>query len=443
MIRIARLVAAFAVVTIIAPPAALGWANGGEGDRYGTHDWILDQALKVLDGRVDGWLDHDLALSYTDDPDYTRDPEANEHTYRAEGRVGGAVDRIAYHFDLAQAAFEAHDYDEASIQIGLMSHYAGDIAEPYQTHMGGIPLGDQAKKYEQLVAPLHRDKNDTPEWSSSRRSVSEIENVRETSAGTAAYSRQFFPELRDRLKSSGFKMTNRISEITGLVFKRAANDLADIIWSISQGVGAQPAIGRIEMDVKWTGVAAGDENTVYVRAFDVDGEPIQGLRIVVDWPTPTGTSTQLLYTLPSGRQKRHQPVGSSPKLVLRPVTATAEVRGDETVAEGAWTISPRLGSGTSGFKTIADDTTVVGGQPVTVTSIARDAHGDAVPNLLVTWTWDFGGTTVHTEAYTNSNGRASSTRTIPGGAADSIVITGRTQAGSTKRSDAVGIHRVG
>ena len=331
MIRAVRaLLAALALATLVAPVPVAGWANNQ--DDYGTHDWVLDQALKVVDGRANGWLDRELALVHTDDPDYTRDPDANEHTYRAEGRVGGAVDRIAYHYDLAQAAFKAHDYDEASIQVGLMSHYVGDLAEPYHTHMGGIPLGDEAKKYEQLVAPLHRDPNDTPKWSSSRRTVDEIANVRETAAGTAAYSRGFFRELRDRLKGSGFKLTDRVSEITGLVFKRATNDLADLIWSISQGVGAQPAIGRIEMHVKWTGVLPGDENTVYVRAFDVDGDPIQGLRVVVEWPTPTGTQAELLYTLPDGRQKRHRPVGTSPKLVLRSVVATAEVRGHVTEA---------------------------------------------------------------------------------------------------------------
>ena len=441
MFRLARLAAAALIAAaLVAPVPAFGWANNQ--DDYGTHDWILDQALKVLDGRANDWLDRELALVHTDDPDYTRDPEANEHTYRAEGRVGGGVDRIAYHYDLAQAAYESHDYDEASIQIGLMSHYVGDLAEPYHTHMGGIDEGDEAKKYEQLVAPLHRDRNDTPEWSSSRRTVSKIENVRDTAAGTAAHSRQYFKELRERLRSSGFKLTNRVSEITGSVFKRAANDLADMIWSISQGVGAQPAVGRIELDVKWTGVLPGDENTVYVRAFDVDGHPIEGLRVVVEWPTPTGTQIELLYTLPDGRQKRHQPVGRTPMLELRPVTATAEVRGDEVVAEGAWTLSPRLATGDAGFKTVVNDATVVPGQVVTVKSIARDKDGDPVPNLLVTWFWDLGDTTVKTQDYTNDDGRATSSKTITAGMARQIVITGHTQAGSTNRSDAVTIRRV-
>ena len=243
------------------------------------------------------------------------------------------MDRIAYHYDLAQAAYEAHDYDEASIQIGLMSHYAADIAEPFQTHMGGIPLGDQAKKYEQLVAPLHRDKNDTPEWSSSRRTVSEIENVRDTAAGTAAYSRQFFKELHDRLKNSNFHLTDRVSEITGLVFKRATNDLADLIWSITQGVGAQPAVGEIELDHQVDGRARrrrehGLRPGLRRRRAPDRGAPGRGRLADAD-----GNPDRAAVHAARRRQKRHRPVGTSPKLVLRPVTATAEVRGDAVVAE--------------------------------------------------------------------------------------------------------------
>jgi hypothetical protein len=196
------------------------------------------------------------------------------------------------------------------------------------------------------------------------------------------------------------------------------------------------------MSVKWTGVLPGDENTVYVRALDVHGKPIQGLRIVVEWPTSTGTRIELLYTLPDGRQKRHRPVGTSPKLVLRPVTATAEVRGDVTEANSAWTLSPRLETGRAGFKTVVNDATVVVGQSVTVKSVARDRSGDPVPNLLVTWVWDFGATRVRTQAYTNADGRAQSTRTIPSGSAREIVVDGRTQSGSTNRSSSVVIRRV-
>ncbi len=442
MIRSRRLAAvALVLATLVAPLPAFGWANNG--DDYGTHDWVVDQAVKVLDGRVDSWFNAGLARLHSDDPDVLRDRSLNEHVYRAEGRVGGGVDRIAYHYDLAFAAYQDRDYREASIQIGLMGHYVGDLAEPYHTHMDGIPLGNEAHDYEQIVAPLHRSANDTPAWSSSRRSVSEIDNVRETAAGTAAYSRGFFHELRNELKERNFNsLTNRASEITGLVFKRAANDLADMIWSISRGVGRQPAIGKIEMDIRWTGVAAGDNNLVGIRALDVHGQPIEGLLVFLEWPEPDGKRIERMYTLPDGRAKRYDGVGSTPKLVLRPVVATAEIRGNETVVRSGWTISPRLATGSAGFKTTVNDATVVAGQSVTAKSTARDANGNPVPNLLVTFTWDVGGSTIRTQDYTNDNGRATSTRTITSGMANEIVINADTQAGSTNRSYSVTVRRV-
>jgi hypothetical protein len=135
-------------------------------------------------------------------------------------------------------------------------------------------------------------------------------------------------------------------------------------------------------------------------------------------------------------------VGTKPKLVLRPVSATAEVRGEVTEANAAWTLSPRLATGGAGFKTVVNDATVIAGQTVTVKSIARDAQGDPVPNLLVTWVWDLGDTTVRTTGYTNDQGRATSSRTITAGMASRIEVDARTQAGSTNRTSAVVIRRV-
>src|SRR5215210_4448172 len=81
--------------------SAAAWTNGA-GDGYETHDWIVDQALRVLDGKVDGWFDRDTALRATDDPDHIEvaaDPSRSiEHMYREAGVRGGAVHRVAEHY---------------------------------------------------------------------------------------------------------------------------------------------------------------------------------------------------------------------------------------------------------------------------------------------------------------------------------------------------------
>jgi hypothetical protein len=148
-----------------------------------------------------------------------------------------------------------------------------------------------------------------------------------------------------------------------------------------------------------------------------------------------------MYTLPDGRAKRYDGVGSKPKLKLMPVVATAEIRGRETVVKSGWTISPPLDSGGSGFNTKVNDGTVTAGQSVTATSRARDASGNPVPNLLVTFTWDVGGSTITTTDYTNAKGKAKSTRTITSGMADQIQIAAATQSGSTNRSSSATLQR--
>jgi hypothetical protein len=79
---------------------------------------------------------------------------------------------------------------------------------------------------------------------------------------------------------------------------------------------------------------------------------------------------------------------------------------------------------------------------VGVTSVARDANGRGVPNLLVTWTWNLGGVIVKTTAYTGSTGRASSTQVISTTTTMAkVTVTARTQSGSVTRSSSTSFQR--
>jgi hypothetical protein len=49
-----------ALLVVPAPRPVSGWGNGGNGgDGYATHDWVVDQALDILDaaGRRPAWFD--------------------------------------------------------------------------------------------------------------------------------------------------------------------------------------------------------------------------------------------------------------------------------------------------------------------------------------------------------------------------------------------------
>lgn len=457
--RAVRAVAALLLAAALLIPGApaLGWANGG-GDGYGTHDWIVDQAVKVLDGRADDWFDARTARLASDDPDTVEnhDPLLNEHTYRNRGRRGGGPARIAYEFDVAQAAYQrgvaardagqlpeaAEAFQEASWHIGLLSHFVGDLSQPFHTAYAGIGHDKIHHQFERLVSAQQRSSGASPAWQSTRRTVSRIDNVLDTAVATAAYSRSYYKELYGLLTTQGVRLTNRVSTITGRLMKRAANDLADIIWSISQGVGAQPTVGSIKMSVRWTGVRGGSTNAVYVRAYDTRGQPIEGLRIDLAWPTPTGVHMEYLYTDAKGYQQRIHDVGGSPRLVLRPVVATATVRGVVTTATKAWTISPRLATGRAGFKTVVSDATPGVGETVQVTSVARNAKGRGIPNLLVTWTWDFGSFKVKTKGYTDATGRARSSQPVTlAMPATKATVTAWTQSGSASRTSSVTFRR--
>ena len=458
MLRLRALAAMLLAAALLTPATpVLAWGNSGDG--YGSHDWIIDQAVKVLDGRA-SWFDASAARLVSDDPDFVEkpDPLAIEHVYRGSGKRGGAVSRAADEYDLAMAAFQAgaaaeaggdaaaarDGYREASIHIGLLSHFVGDISEPFHSAYDAIGKDSTHKAYEELVNNAQLSPGARPDWQSTRRTVTTIANVRTTVAGTAAYSRQYFAELYSLLVRNGIHLTSRVAAITGAVMKRATNDLADIIWSISQGAGAQADIGSLKMSVRWTGILSGAHQLLSVKALDVNGKPIEGLKVVVRWPTATGSRTEYLYTDPTGYQSRWATVGTGPKLVLRPAVGRAVVRGTVTTVSRAWTISPRLATGSKGFSTSVSAAKVVAGQTVKVTSRARDAKGRAVPNLLVTWTWSFGSTRVSTHAYTDSTGRASSTQLITVATPmTTVTVTAHTQAGSTSRSSKATFRRTG
>ena len=59
------LLAGLLTSAVAVSPVAAWTANE---DEYATHDWLVDQAVRVLDGRVD-WLDVEAAILSSDDPD--------------------------------------------------------------------------------------------------------------------------------------------------------------------------------------------------------------------------------------------------------------------------------------------------------------------------------------------------------------------------------------
>jgi hypothetical protein len=232
----ASLVLGLALLAGTAMPA-LAWGNGGNlGNGYGTHDWIISQALKVFGDSPPAWLDVNAALLASDDPDKVF-WAANEHVFYEKGYGRGAVDRISEFYHRTLVAHQAGDDATASTTFGWMAHYVGDILQPYHTSYAAINLDDSHLRYENLVGLLTRNPDASPEWITDDRTPKAITDVRATSIAAAAYSRRFFPELYSIFKVDETVLAPRVMEITGYLLKRASADLADMLYSIDQGVG--------------------------------------------------------------------------------------------------------------------------------------------------------------------------------------------------------------
>jgi len=98
-----RLVVMFALAVfalLLLPAAALGWANGtGGAGGFGTHDWILQEADRLAAQNDAGWVDLDVALPHTDDPD-TVFHDFYYHVYDTTGGdvYGGAPKKVALYY---------------------------------------------------------------------------------------------------------------------------------------------------------------------------------------------------------------------------------------------------------------------------------------------------------------------------------------------------------
>jgi hypothetical protein len=453
-----RLFAAFLSVlllgVVVAPTFA--WSNGPpssanpdpfNGDGYGTHDWIIDQAVKVLDGRA-SWFDAQAARLRSDDPDTIErrlDPTREfEHVYRNAGKRGGAVDRVAQLYSDAIVKYQASDFEGASEDIGLLSHFYSDILQPYHSTVAGIGKDKYHYWYEGLVDQKTKRASDAPGWQSAARTVKSITNIRTEVIAAAAYSRQFFSDVQAAMVHDHTKLSSRASTVTGYVMKFGAKGLANIIWSISRGVGAAPAPATFKVTIRYPFVRQGyDFQTVYITAKDSHGHPIEGLEIDVDRPTPTGGTVHVrLSTDTKGMAHTHWDVGASPMMTRRDVTVSETTNGATITKHLSYMASPTLKSGLAGFKTGVSDRTVSVGQVVRVSSVAHDTKGRPVQGLKVTWTWHFGSKTVTTTGITDATGRATSSQTITSSTTKTkVTVNARTQSASIFRTSSASFQR--
>ena len=262
----------------------------------------------------------------------------------------------------------------------------------------------------------------------------------------ATYSREWYDAVHASMTVSPTALTQVGRDATRVLLRRAADDMADVIWSVTNHVGLAPALGSLEAGLPWRGVKAHESGQrLSVRALDVKGNPIEGLGIRVAWTKDDGSvATKTLWTDSSGAARWTGPVGKSPFMRQRTVKVAATANLATTRVSRWFYVTRRLEARSAGFRTRVSDDTVVAGQTANVVTRATDTQGRPVSRLLVSWTWTAGGTVIgRTSAYTDSDGRARSTLPITADTTRrSITVTARTSAASISRSASDTLKRV-
>jgi hypothetical protein len=387
-------------------PSAFAWCNGPDnGDGFGTHDWILDQAIRLA-GPDASWIDAPTALAATDDPD--DEIVRFDHIFLDRPRYGGAPQRVADLYYEAVRAYAAGDTVGSSRSLGLLSHYYSDTLNPYHTSYAAIARSALHVPYELALIPYTRTPGQNGQWivAAARKPIADI---RRESVLAARYSRARFTRLFAGLTATATIDIAQpdVSAVTTQVLSRAANDLADIIGGIRRGEGLALAPATVKVTISDRRPTRGTRVYVYARCADASGKPIEGARVAFGWPTASGAvTTAIAITGPSGVAYTTRVMGALPSWVKAPVRIEAASSG--AVKRGStWFIpSVALHSGETGFHVGMSVAKPARESTVTAWAIARDRSGHRVSGLRVTFSWRFHTVTITRTAVTDAKGVA-------------------------------------
>ncbi len=319
--RRAVLVLLSALVLLLLPTIALGWANGPNGpDSFGTHDWVLKEATDLAVAQGVSWVDLGVALPKTDDPD-TVFHDTYYHVYDVWGSpYGNAPRKVAFYYEAARAAVQQHDYAEASAALGLLSHYYSDVCNPLHTDQ--VAAEDlMHSKYESAVQTLTDAPDENDVWVTFDGAAPAPGPVAFTvKAATDAHAD--YAVLVGTFNGRGFDAA--VDAITRRSLDRAANGLADLIISLGGAApppspgpspppgpspsptptttptltptpSPSPTAARTLFVSAWVSDPAPAQYarvSAYCKAVDEHGAPISGVALTFAWHYKTTTPTE-------------------------------------------------------------------------------------------------------------------------------------------------------
>lgn len=414
-----------AVSMLCAPSLAFAWSNGpDDGNGYGTHDWVLDEALD-LSGET--WVDREAALLKTDDPDTLYgDEDKIYHTFMVDGDYRGAPAKVAELYYDAVVAYQEGRLTEASEYLGLLSHYYSDIGVPYHTFYNEADAADHLA-YELEVDSNHRDPGDAAGWITprSRRAVTDI---RQQTVDMALASRATYASLRSAYASSGYNST--VDSITKSNLSMVVNGLADVIRSIADAEGVSGP-GTVSASVPTTYVGRDKLARVDAKVVDASGDPIEGVLVRFTWPKIAGTVVDIEFTDENGLATSWELLGKETYNKPLVVTATSECGGKSSTSSATLIPTEVIGY----IKTGVSNHSPEQGTLLTVRTVILNEKGKPISGLPVTFTWTHKTTTLTYTTKTNAWGVAYHQRNIGQSTLGfRVYVKAQTQSGGINRS---------
>ena len=213
------------VLGLLTPTPAFAWANGEDGcNSYGTHDWILDQALQAV-GEQAEWVRTRVALRATDDPDCVDGIDHASspwwHVYDEWGDTyGNAPEAAEVWFERMSNRLQARNERGASRALGILAHIVGDVAQPMHT---------DSRPREDRVHPLYESAVDRRDYSFNYDGVDDV-NPRGRSLRVARVAHNYYFELIRAYDNHSYN--DKVHRITKRQLNRAANAVADLLTSL-------------------------------------------------------------------------------------------------------------------------------------------------------------------------------------------------------------------
>ena len=431
MIRRLRGIAVVAVMLCaLAPTSAFAWFNGDTADGFGTHDWILYEALLRAGS---SWVDTPTALAASDDPDslYGIEDKVN-HFYLLSGSYRGGPDTVNRLYRLTARAYAAGDRVLASRYLGVLSHYYADLCQPYHTRDGVADTLTHIQ-YESDVERRTDEPGENAAWITTWARTSKV-NPRAMATEVALASRATYTDIQSQyVVGAGFNTT--VEFVTRTLLTRAVNDLADITRSIPSGTrNSAPVRLTTKISNRYPSVNA--TITTTVQAVDLEGRPVEGVRIDFRWLGASTENTAVVYTNSDGFA-RSRILGGRLRMGERvnvTVAAPDSLRSKDSHLSTWFIPTDDLGYMRSSVseRYPSQKTRLV------VTTLCLNQAGQPIRGLRVTNEWRFKTMTVRRTVITGADGiardilnigRAAKQRTVP--ITTSVPASGKVHTDST------------